>query len=198
MCTVDATCPTGPSWIKELFPLAAGDWLLMAHNSVPLQELSWAGGYPLPWGQPASKNTQTVCLSVEQLWRIIPAPKLCVGSTEVSPPLHCGSPSPFAFPSAFLTRGKCCSPEHPVMKLPSKNVRIRSVCFPGTWPLTLPNEIRRSRGAKNVFILVYYHSCTLPGTYRMVSQKLTRCSIYLYILLPEMYREIKCIDLVEP
>lgn len=141
MCTVDAPCPTGPSRIK-------GYWLLMAHNSVPLQELSWAEGYTPPWGQPASKNAQTICLSLEQLWRIIPAPKLCVGSTEASLQLHYGSPSPLAFPSAFLALCKCCSPEHPTIKLLSKNVRITGVCFPGIWPLTLPNKIRKSRGVK--------------------------------------------------
>ena len=42
--TVDAVCPTHPSWIKELTLPAEGYWLLMAHNSVPFPKLSSAEG----------------------------------------------------------------------------------------------------------------------------------------------------------
>lgn len=78
---MDAVYPTHPSGVKELSPLAEGSWLLMVHNSVALLKLSPAEGsylaqeYDSLWGQHASKKTQTLCLSLEQLQRTIPVPK---------------------------------------------------------------------------------------------------------------------------
>lgn len=73
MHLADATCPTDPSGIKEL-PLPAADGSQVSSSlGIGLSYLEGsylARGYTPPWGQPASKKAQILCLNLEQLCRI--------------------------------------------------------------------------------------------------------------------------------
>lgn len=199
VCTVAAVCPTDPACLAQ--GTHSSGWGILTAKGLQLSSSS--GNCPerkeatLPWGQPASKNAQISCLSLEQLWRIIPVPDLHVGSAEACLQSHCSSPSPSGFLLLFYSSPVLFSraPSHETSVWKYKTLRVY---FPGTWPLTLPNKIRRSRGIKNVFIQICYHLCALSSIYKMVSQKLTRCQYTLYVLLLKMYRKIKCIDWVEP